>query len=298
MLKQKIKFLLLVSLLVFAVTGCVDQSQGKKLTEGTETTKEEEPIVIATSVATVEICEKLGISLAGVPESSQFTLPEEYQDLPTIGTSMSVDMEKVVSLQPDWILSPVSLMSDLEPKYEAQDIEYAFLNLSSVSGMYKSIEQLGEIFGKEDEAKELVDEFIQYYDEFHARHSGETKPTVLILMGLPGSYVVATPNSYVGNLVELAGGINVYAGEEDDFINVNTEDMLNKNPDIILRTSHAQPEQVQEMFAEEFKTNDIWKHFSAVEEGKVFDLSNEKFGMSATFSYQEAIEELEKIFYE
>ena len=35
-----------------------------------------------------------------------------------------------------------------------------------------------------------------------------------ILMGLPGSYIIATENSYVGSLVELAGGENVYAGTD------------------------------------------------------------------------------------
>ena len=57
-------------------------------------------------------------------------------------------------------------------------------------------------------------------------------------------------------------------------------------------------EQVKIMFAEEFDTNDIWKHFSAVQNGKVYDLDNEKFGMSATFRYQEALEELQPILYE
>ena len=45
-----------------------------------------------------------------------------------------------------------------------------------------------------------------------------------MLMGLPGSYIIATENSYVGSLVELAGGENVYAGTDQEFLTVNTED--------------------------------------------------------------------------
>ena len=117
-------------------------------------------------------------------------------------------------------------------------------------------------------------------------------------MGLPGSYVVATESSYVGSLVKLAGGENVYGdGDGTDFLNVNPEDMLEKDPDIILRTSHAMPEQVKEMFAEEFSTNEMWQHFTAVSEGRVYDLDNEKFGMSANFRYQEAIESLEPLLF-
>ncbi len=45
--------------------------------------------------------------------------------------------------------------------------------------------------------------------------------------------------------------------------------MKSKEPDTILRTAHALPDQVKKMFAEEFETNEIWKHFEAVQNGKV-----------------------------
>lgn len=48
--------------------------------------------------------------------------------------------------------------------------------------------------------------------------------------------------------------------------------METKGPDIIVRCAHALPDEVVDMFNEEFKTNDIWKHFRAVQEGKVYDL--------------------------
>lgn len=302
---KKRKYLWLLTVLsLFFLTGCVDQNQGKAAMEqaekeqGTAGKTEEKQKIIATSMATVDICAKLGIELVGVPESSLYELPDCYEGLPTVGTAMSPDMEIVSSLHPDWVLSPVSLISDLQPKYEEQNMDYAFLNLNSVEGMYKSIRQLGQMFGKEAEAEKMVQEFTGYYNDFCEKHKGQKSPRVLILMGLPGSYVVATEKSYVGSLVKMAGGSNVYAGEEKDFLNINTEDMLQKNPDIILRTAHALPDEVMEMFAEEFQTNDIWKHFDAVKNGKVYDLSHDKFGMSANFSYPEALEELENIFYE
>ena len=74
--------------------------------------------------------------------------------------------------------------------------------------------------------------------------------------------------------------------------------MLKKNPDIILRTSHALPEQVAKMFKEEFKTNDIWSQFDAVKQDKVYDLDHTNFGMSATFRYQDALKELGELLYE
>ena len=319
-------FTMALSLSVFSLTGCVDQHP-----EGTETETEvsaedgsvdslleitdptekaaveaakakvrsmgANPKIIATSPAVADICDRLELDLVGVCSSSVSTIPERYSDVTTVGTAMSPDMEIVASLNPDWILSPASLQSDLQPKYENIGTDWVFLNLRSVQGMYRSIQELGAIFDRDEQAEKLVDEFRTFYEDYKTKNEGKDHPKVLILMGLPGSYIIATENSYVGSLVALAGGENVYAGSDQEFLTVNTEDMKTKEPDIILRTAHALPDQVVEMFKEDFETNDIWKHFDAVKNGRVYDLTYEYFGMSATFKYPQALEELQPILY-
>ena len=304
------------------LTGCVNQHpEGTKATTQTETVEsmleitdpvekqavevakakvrsmEGTPKIIATSPATADICDKLDLDLVGVCSSSISTIPERYQDVTTVGTAMSPDMEIVASLKPDWILSPISLQSDLQPKYENIGTDWAFLNLRSVQGMYRSIQELGEIFDREEQADALVKEFQDFYEKYKKKNEGKDHPKVLILMGLPGSYIIATEKSYVGSLVALAGGENVYTDSSQEFLTVNTEDMKTKEPDIILRAAHALPDQVVEMFNEDFKTNDIGKHFDSVKNGRVYDLTYENFGISATFRYPKALEELQPILY-
>lgn len=274
-----------------AEKAAVENAKGKVLSMA------DTPRIIATSAATAEICDKLDLELVGICSTTTSALPERYQDLPQVGTAMSPDMELVAALDPDWILSPASLQSDLQPKYEAIDTDWAFLNLRSVQGMYRSIQELGEIFDRTAQADALVQEFTEFYEEYRLKNEGREAPEVLILMGLPGSYIIATENSYVGNLVALAGGKNVYEGTDQEFLTVNTEDMKTKEPDVILRAAHALPDQVKEMFQEDFETNDVWKHFEAVKNGRVYDLSYELFGMSATFRYPEALEELQPLLY-
>ena len=329
---KKASAVLLAMTMLFSLAGCVDQSQGKKSSDsGTKTEssadtssksaesllkitdpKEKaaveaakkkvqeldgEPRIIATSPATADICDKLELDLVGVCSSTVSTIPDRYKDVETVGTAMSPDTEILSSLKPDWILSPVSLQSDLQPKYEAIGSDWAFLNLRSVPGMYRSIQELGEIFDRQDQADKLVKEFTEFYDDYKKKNEGKDHPKVMILMGLPGSYIIATPNSYVGSLVELAGGENVYSDTNQEFLTVNTEDMKTKEPDIILRAAHALPDQVVEMFNKDFAENDIWQHFDAVKNGRVYDLTYEYFGMSATFKYPQALEELQPILY-
>ena len=284
---KKILAILLASLLL---TSCVSQKSGKKANNG-------ELRIAATSMATVYIMEKLNIDLVAVPDSEIDPMPERYKDVPKVGMAMTPDIEKLKQINPDYVFSPVSLISDLLPKYKAADLDYGFLNLNNTEGMYKSIEDLGKLLNRKKEAKDLIDDYKKFIDDYKEKHKDKKAPRVLILMGLPGSYVVATENSYAGSLVKLAGAENVYEGTDQQFITINTEDMLKKDPDMILRTAHALPDQVMAMFKKDFAENDIWKHFRAVKEGKVYDLDYKKFGMSAKFNYKEALNDLDKLFY-
>ena len=51
--------------------------------------------------------------------------------------------------------------------------------------MYRSIQELGEIFDRKEEAQKMVDEFTEFYDEYRDNNAGKEKPKVLVLMGLP-----------------------------------------------------------------------------------------------------------------
>lgn len=299
MKKLRIAAVLTAALMTAALCGYVDQHPEKNSkAESGSVTNADDLRIAATSPAVADICDKLDIDLVGVCSSTVSTIPDRYKDATQLGTAMNPDTEILASLDLDWILSPSSLESDLQPKYAAIKTKSAFLNLKSVEGMYKSIEEFGEMFDRQEQAQKLVDEYTSFMNKYKNKNKGKESPKVLVLMGLPGSYIVATDNSYVGSLVKLAGGTNVYGdGGGQEFLNANTEDMETKDPDIIVRCAHALPDEVVEMFNEEFSANDIWKHFRAVQEGKVYDLSYEYFGMSAGFDYPQALDELQPILY-
>lgn len=291
---KRIIALILSAVAVVSLVGCVNQHPESAATK-TEVNKEVR--LVATSPAVAQICSRLNLDLVGVCNTSG-TLPEKYDNVKKVGMAMNPDLETIKSLNPDYVLSPSSLESDLQPKYASIGVKSLFLNLKSVDGMYASIEGLGEKFDRKDEADEMLNEFKTFMDKYKDKNKDKKSPKVLVLMGLPGSYIVATDNSYVGSLVKLAGGTNVYGdGGGEEFLTANTEDMQTKDPDIILRAAHALPDEVKEMFAKEFETNDVWKHFRAVQEGKVYDLDSSLFNMSANFSYSDALEVLQPLLY-
>ena len=257
-----------------------------------EAKKSSSPRIVATSPATCDIMDRLGIELVGVPSSGA---PSRYSKATKVGTPMAPDMEIIKSLHPTDVIGPDGLKGDLKGQYDKIGVNATFLNLRSVKALYDSVQQMGDKYGKSEEAKAIVQEYKDFMASYSAKHGGKS-PKVLVLMGLPSSYLVATNNSYAGSLVELAGGTNVFH-DSKDFLTISPEEMLARDPDVIIRTAHGTPKEAQAMFAKEFSTNDIWKHFRAVENGKVYDVDYTIFGMSATFDYPQALADLEPMLY-
>lgn len=249
--------------------------------------------VVATTVAVTEIMDALEVDLVGVPTSSK-TLPKRYKGLPEVGNPMSPDMEKVKSLKPSEVLSVTTLEYELKPVFDGVGMKANFLDLTSLKNMQSSISDLGKKYGREKQAEAVVTKLDKKVASIQKEVKGKKEPTVLILLGVPGSYLVATEHSYIGDLVKQLGGKNIVQGEQVEYLASNTEYLKKADPDIILRAAHGMPDEVVKMFDKEFKTNDIWKHFAAVKNNRVYDLEERLFGTTGNLAAIEALDELKK----
>ena len=131
---KKILSLVLAGVLTLLMAGCVNQHPEETGSTSTANGSGEVRLV-ATSPAVAQICNRLGLDLVGICESSS-DLPERYDGVTTVGMAMNPDLEIIKSLDPDYILSPSTLQNDLQPKYASIGVSSLFLNLKSVEGMY------------------------------------------------------------------------------------------------------------------------------------------------------------------
>ncbi|EOP13883.1 heme ABC transporter, heme-binding protein isdE [Bacillus cereus BAG2O-3] len=289
---KKIASVLMAIILLVSIAGC---SSPKKET-AKQVKSESKERVVATTVAVTEIMDALEVDLVGVPTSSK-TLPKRYKGLPDVGNPMSPDMEKVKSLKPSEVLSVTTLEYELKPVFDGVGMKANFLDLTSLKNMQNSINDLGKKYGREKQAEAVVTKLNKKVASIQKEVKGKKEPTVLILLGVPGSYLVATEHSYIGDLVKQLGGKNIVQGEQVEYLASNTEYLKKADPDIILRAAHGMPDEVVKMFDKEFKTNDIWKHFAAVKNNRVYDLEERLFGTTGNLAAIEALDELKKMMY-
>lgn len=281
---------------VFLLTACGATEQAKPVTATPAETKAPEQRLITTTAAVTQIFEKLDLDLVGVPTTSQ-TLASRYDDVTEVGNPMGPDVEIIASLKPTEVFSVTTLEYDLKESFDAMTIPATYVNLQGLQQMKESILDIGARYDRAALARDMITEMDADIAALQKSIEGKAAPKVLILLGIPGSYLVATENSYIGDLVRLAGGENIAAGQAAEFLPSNTEFLHQSNPDVILRLAHGMPDQVVDMFNEEFKTNDIWKHFNAVQNDRVYDLKEPLFGTTATIEVTTALAQLIETMY-
>lgn len=131
-------------------------------------------------------------------------------------------------------------------QFKENNIDADFYNLSTVDGLKETVTALGEKFGKQDKANEILDEINKVEEKVNSNKKSDDK--ILVLFGAPGSVMVATDKSYVGNLVELAGGQNIFSNAATSFTTLNLEEIIKLNPDKILVMTHADPEVAKKQY--------------------------------------------------
>lgn len=294
-MRKIVSSLCVIAVLAGMLCGCAVHD----IPENTSDSGKGDMSIVSTSVAICRILDALEYdNVIGVPTTEK-GIPERYDQATAVGGAMNPDLEIVRQLDADLVLSPKTLENALAVQYSNAGVPSAFLDLSGVEGMYCAITSLGKLLNREDQAAVLLADYESYMADY--RQDKEEGPAVLLLMAFPdGFYLAASEDSYVGDLVRLAGGRNVYRDYQSDqegFISINPENMVQKNPDQILVFAHYNEEAAFAYMEKEFAENSAWSHYPAVQSGRVAYLPSEFFGMSANLSWTDGVEYLEPILY-
>lgn len=291
-MKIKRYFLLsLVAIMTCAFVGCSGDAEDSKGKD-----KDNSENVVATSVAVTQILDKLGVKLKGVPTTS-YKLPESTKDAVKVGNPMNPDLEIIKSLNPSVVVSVDTLGEDYKNIFKDNNIPSEFVTLTSLDGLKNSITKLSDRFSKKAEGEKILKDLENKEKEMKKLSYGKSKKKVMIVFSAPGSMMVASPKSYVGDLVKISGGENVVKEDKLPFYTYNNEEITKLKPDLVLVMTHGNPEEAKNLAKEKFKNDQTWKNIKAIKNRKVTYLDSEYFGMSANLNVMEALNTLGKILY-
>lgn len=314
-MKLKLRQLVALSAVgVMAFTGCGSEKaentaatetvENVETTETEETTKEaeveEEIRIVSATVAATQLLDKLDAELVGVPKTSN-TLPERYQGIEEVGMAMDPDLEKIVSLDPDVVIIDQHFKDKVDTAATELGLDIFYFDSTSYDNFLGTVESLGETIGKTEEAEAFINGVKAAEDSVLVKAEGTEAPTVAVVFGSSSSFMLATDLSYIGDLVDKVGATNITdileAEPSSGYIQFSLEQIIEQNPDYVLRFAHGNIEETKKSFDEFFNTNPAWSTLDAVKEGRVIDLDSSIFNTTANIFITDAIAELGQIFY-
>jgi len=270
--------LVLVLTLVFGliVTGTVRAQETRTVVDGLgrELTLEGTPQNVVTTIAsTTEIVLDLGLDerLVGVPDLTQYLsyVPElqaKAEDKTKVG-GFKLSMEKIASLSPDLVVLDASAQQGTIDKVKNLGATVYAAGSKDMDAVQETILELGYLTGTLERAEKIVGEMV--YKQFRLAEAIDELDrkkkvfyTVSPQMYTPGG------NTFVGQVLEMAGLNNVFS-DVSGFKPVSTEEIVERNPELIIGTEDMGLS--EEGLMEEIGSNNV----EAVKEKNVMLLSSE-----------------------
>jgi len=206
-----------------------------------------------------------GDRVVGVCNDSNY--PPEAADKPQVGTGSSLNLEKVLGLEPDLVVI-WRYSSQAIDNLEKQGIPVVGLYPTSVDDIIDTIRLLGTITGSISEAAELTAEMQTNIDEIAAKTRELTKAQMpLVYYELYSPLKTTGPGTYTNELIFMAGGINLAADEPVKYPILSNEYIIERNPDVIIESTGGPS-------IEEVKTRSGWEGINAVKNDRVYLIDN------------------------
>lgn len=230
--------------------------------------KPEKIISLAPSIT--EILYAIGAGNQVIGRTDYDNFPEEVLDLPSIGgfSADSISIETIVSLEPDLVIGGSTLQADIATALNENGIPCIIFERNSVSGIMDLMLLLGEVTGNQEDATGAVAKLETRLNEVAT--VVETIPEderVTVFYEVWHEPLMTTTNqTFIGELINLAGGINIFAELEKTYPSVSAETIIEANPDVILGpSSHG-----EQLNAEMISTREGWSELSAVTNERIY----------------------------
>lgn len=218
----------------------------------------------------------LGDKVVGVDEYSDY--PTEVLErveagtLTTVGSFAEINIELVVSLEPDLIVATGGVQRVVVENLEGQGQPVMVLYPERFDGVLADISLVGEITGQTDEAEEIVTDMQERAQEIAETVKDLPKVPVYIEMFFNGGYWTFGSDSYVDELLSMAGGTNVFSGVTGGHISTSSEEILQANPEIIIISKGAMADACG-LTEEVIRARPGWNEISAVKNDRIHEVS-------------------------
>ncbi len=193
--------------------------------------------IVSLVPALTEMLYAIGAGSQVVAVSSYDEYPAEVKALPRVGALLDPDTERIISLKPDLLITYGSQV-DLRAQMKRAGIPTFDHRHAGLAHILVTIRDLGQRTGRGADADKLVGAIEARLAAVRARVAGRPRPKTLLVFSreprtLRNVYV-SGGRGFLHDMLEIAGGDNVFRDLDKESVQVSTETMLARAPEVIL----------------------------------------------------------------
>jgi iron complex transport system substrate-binding protein len=216
------------------------------------------PRTVAFSPAITEMIFEMGLGdhVVGV---TKFCKPPGDLGIPVVGDDVKITVEPILAVKPDLLITQSAparfeMLRKLDP-----NIRVEYISIETFGDIADAMSRIATLLGEPTKGQIARAAFLGKLDEVRKRVSGRPKPRVIFIMG-HHSASTAGRGTFINELIEVAGGVNVASEKYRSWKKIDIESLLKLAPDVIVCES-------KESVADEARR--YWTHLTAASPKKV-----------------------------
>ncbi|HVZ21130.1 MAG TPA: ABC transporter substrate-binding protein [Vicinamibacterales bacterium] len=186
--------------------------------------------------------------------------PPEAQHLPRVGALVDPNVEQILQMRPDLVVL-YGTQTELKRRLDRAKIQYYSYEHHGLADITQTIRTLGLRVGVGPAANALASRIERQLADIRARVAGARRPKTLLVFGRePGSLRNIDASGGVGflhDMLDIAGGDDVLADIRRQSVDMTTEMVFARAPEVIVELRYT---------SEEIKAADLaqWNRLGAV----------------------------------
>ncbi len=200
--------------------------------------------IVSLVPALTEMLYAIGAGSQVIAVSSYDEYPPEVKSLPRVGALLDPDTERIIVLKPDLVITYGSQV-DLQAQMKRAGIPSFDYRHGGLGHILTTMKELGARTGRTPEAEKAVAAIEARLAAVRASVEGKRRPRTLLVFSrepktLRNMYV-SGGRGFLHDMLEIAGGEDVFNDIDKESVQVSTETILARAPEVIIE---LRPEEI------------------------------------------------------
>ncbi|HTV64916.1 MAG TPA: helical backbone metal receptor [Bryocella sp.] len=203
--------------------------------------------------------------LAGITNYTDYP-PQAAHEKPSVGAVVGPSLERIVALHPDLVLAlPEFNGAETIAGLERLNVPVLCFETGNVAGIYRTVADVGRALGRRPEATRLIAELQAREKKVRDESAGQKRPSVLLVLSID-PLITAGKNAFITEMITVAGARSVTEDLPQDWLQMNVEAILPRDPDYILLMNNGP------VTLNDLQQHAGWNSLAAVRRGRVMML--------------------------